>query len=242
LQIRRGENPKQLGQLFYELPTANGQLPTFTPMSSKTTLTIAFVSVIAFAATTYWLQRGYSFTVAAPTQQLSSFPLSFDGWQGQAEEITDGVANILDATDMLSLRFERGTEGPVFVHASTWTHPDNVAETCPHHPDICYRGNGWAPTGRSTMQIPVDGVGTIPVQCVVMQRGDQQVVVAFTYRMGDKFFADEASARTTQVGFFGSPVWPAVTKFMMQTTDPDIATAKPTIESFVKEFFKWHKP
>jgi hypothetical protein len=142
---------------------------------------------------------------------------------------------------MLSLRFQRGIDGPVFLHASTWTAPDSVAETCPHHPDICYRGNGWTPVERKMMQMTVVGAGSIPVQAIVMKRGDQQVTVAFTYRMGETFFADEANARSAQLKLFGTSVWPAVTKFMIQTPHSNIATAEPVIETFVKRFFEWQR-
>lgn len=200
---------------------------------------VALLAVLVFAGASFWLQSGYSFTVAKPTQQLSGFPTSFDGWVGQEEEITEGVAKILVASDVLSLRFVRGSEVPVFLHVSTWTEPDSVAETCPHHPDICYRGNGWSPKNRAVIPVHVDGVGDIPVQAVEMQRGDQHVIVAFTYRMGNAFFADEVSARRVQLDLFGIKVWPAVTKFMIQTNHQSIDAAKPTIEVFAKQFFSW---
>jgi EpsI family protein len=210
-------------------------------MNTKARLTVLGITVILFGLVSFLVQRGYSFTVAKPAQSLSEFPKEFAGWQGTEEEITEGVANILDASDMLSLRFQRGKDARVFLHASTWTAPDSVAETCPHHPDICYRGNGWTPIERKMLQVNVNGIGKIPVQAVVMKRGEQRVTVAFTYRMGSTFFADEANARSAQLKLFGTPEWPAVTKFMIQTANSTISAAEPAIETFVKQFFEWQR-
>ncbi len=210
-------------------------------MKTNTRLTVALLTVFLCSIGVFFVQQSYSFTVANPLQQLSEFPAEFDGWRGTEEEITDGVANILDATETLSLRFQQGGDLPVFVHSSVWTSPDSVAETCPHHPDVCYRGNGWTPTDRRTLQIQVEGVGQVPVQAVVMKRGDQQVTVAFTYRMGDAFFSSKPEARAVQLKLFGTKVWPAVTKFMIQVPDSSITAAEPKINIFVKKFFAWQR-
>jgi hypothetical protein len=203
---------------------------------------LAIIGLILFCIGSVWLQRGFSFSVLPPSQALSSFPRSFDGWTGDEEELSDGVANILDAHEMLSLRFTRGLDGPVFVHASTWIAPDSVSETCPHHPDICYRGNGWTPSDTTVIAIETTDSRTIPVQVSKMGRGDARVIVAFTYRMGDQFFADELAARSVQLKQFGNSTWPSVTKFMVQTPHESVEDAKPTIEYFTKKFFFWHDP
>jgi EpsI family protein len=209
--------------------------------SLHTRSVLALVAVVLVATVSMVVSRGYSFVVTPPIAKLSEFPMEIDGWVGTLEEVKDGVADILDASDMTSVRYMRGIDGPLFVHAATWTNPDSVAETCPHHPNICYRGNGWVPVVRKRVDLKIDSVGLVPIEMTVMQRGDQKVVVAFCYRMGDRFFADETEARLVQLGFWGQKSWPSVTKFMIQTPHSTIEPAQPLIEKFVREFFAWHR-
>lgn len=211
-------------------------------MRTKNSLIIALVMLVAFGSVALWVRQGLRFSVAAPTQKLSGFPKSVDGWQGTEEVLEEGVTKILSATDVLSLRFDRGAEAPVIVHASTWTDPDSVRNACPHHPDICYQAHGWTIQERENMEVEVERLGKIPVQSIVMRRGDQQVIVAFNYRIADNVYTDEKTARAMHLQFFGKPVWPAVTKLMIQVQGPDIASVKPKIEKFVQAFYRWYQP
>lgn len=198
--------------------------------------------LVAFGGIALWVRQGLRFTVAAPTQKLGGFPKSVDGWQGSEAELQEGVARILQAADILSLRFDKGAEPPVFVHASTWTDPDSVRNACPHHPDICYPAHGWSVQERRTMEVEVDRLGAVPIEAMVMRRGDEQVIVAFNYRIGDNVYTDEKTAHAMHLQFFGKPVWPAVTKMMVQIETTDIESAKPTIDTFVRAFYGWYQP
>lgn len=211
-------------------------------MQTRNSLLVALTMLVAFGAVALWVRQGLRFAVAAPTQKLSDFPKSIEGWEGVEAELQDGTERILKAADILSLRFERAAEPPVFVHATTWTDPDHVRNACPHSPTICYPATGWSMQERESLEVEVDRIGKVPVQAIVMQRGDQRLVVAFNYRIGDNVYTDEKTAHAMHLKYFGQPVWPAVTKLMIQIQSPDIASAKPNIERFVKAFYRWYQP
>ena len=211
-------------------------------MTTRTSLLVAAGMLVAFGALALGVRQGLRFTVATPSQKLSEFPRQVDGWQGSEDELKEGVTKILRAADILSLRFDKGAEPPVFLHASTWTDPDSVRNACPHHPDVCYPAHGWVPQERKNLEVEVEGLGKVPVQAIVMRRGDEQVIVAYHFRIGDNVYVDEETAHAMHLEYFGTPVWPAVTKLMIQLEATDVESARPTIEKFVRAFSRWYRP
>ena len=203
-------------------------------------LIAAIVSCSVLSIGMVIVKRGYSFTVIPPNVQLSDAPMQVGNWTAEKAELTEAEFGVLNAADVTSLRFDGPLNQVAFVHVATWTDPDEVAETCPHHPGVCYGGNGWFAMQTKRVEIEIDGIGDVPVEISLMDRGGERLVIAFTYAMGKHRFATDTDARLAQTRLWGQREWSAVTKYLLQLNSPDIDTAIPAIEELLGEFISWH--
>jgi EpsI family protein len=204
-------------------------------------LTWVIGALVVMAAGAYIAKTGYSFSVAVPNTRLSDFPKEWTSWKVTEEKLSEGVFEILDAHEVLNLDYSNEAGEHVAALIASWTNPDSVSETCPHHPTVCYGGNGWQVVRSEKLTVDVDGTGQVPLLLYEMQRGDARLVVGFCYRMGEHWFHDDTEARIIQLKLWGKNQWPAVVKFMVQTNDGSIAVAKPKIEAFARQFFSWYR-
>ena len=203
-------------------------------------LVAAIVSCSVLSIGVVIVKRGYSFTVIPPNVQLSDAPMQIGNWTAEQAELTEAEFGVLNAADVASLRFDGPLNQVAFVHVATWTDPDEVAETCPHHPGVCYGGNGWFAVQTNRVEIEIDGIGDVPVEISLMDRGGERLVIAFTYSMGEHRFATDTDARLAQTRLWGQREWPAVTKYLLQLNNADIDTAIPAIKELLGEFIRWH--
>ena len=184
------------------------------------------------------VRRGYAFTVQQPTIELDQFPTRLGDWETEPLPIAEGALQVLRATDSVGLRLTDPLGRTAQMHVAIWADPTEVAETCPHHPNVCYAGNGFMPiqTRQITLESPS---GPIPVELSVMAQGQQRVVIAFTYQMGQHRFCDDLQARRVQASLWGQKRWPAVTKYLVQVPATTIDQAQPIVEELLLLTDRW---
>lgn len=203
---------------------------------------IAAVTVcVVLSAAMIVVQRGYSFTVTESIASLSNAPMRVGEWTAEEAELTEAEFGVLNAAEVASLRFTNPIGKTAFMHVATWTDPDEVAETCPHHPGVCYVGNGWFSIDTRNPALEVEGVGAVPIEISLMDRDGERLVIAFSYSMGGQRFATETDARLVQTKFWGQQEWPSVTKYLIQVNAVDIDAALPDVEELLGEFIRWHE-
>ncbi|MEM9646193.1 MAG: exosortase C-terminal domain/associated protein EpsI [Planctomycetota bacterium] len=185
------------------------------------------------------VKRGYSFMVKPTNVRLSEAPKSIGNWVAENAELTDAEFGVLNAADVASLRFSDPIGRVAFMHVATWTDPDEVAETCPHHPGVCYAGNGWYAMQTTQIELDIDDVGLVPIEVSLMDRGGERLVIAFTYSMGEYRFSTDAEARLAQAKLWGSRQWPAVTKYLLQLNLDNVEQSVPIIQQLLGEFIRW---
>ncbi len=172
--------------------------------------------------------------------RLSNAPTIIGRWNSELAELSDGEYGVLNASDVSSRKFTDPSGQVAFVHMATWTDPDEIAETCPHHPGVCYAGNGWFSVETRAVQLEVPGVGFVPVEISVMQRDNQRIVIAFTYEMGQFRFSTDTDARLAQTQMWGQRQWPPVTKYLIQISAAEIEGAMPIVDELLSACIAWH--
>ncbi len=162
-------------------------------------------------------------------------------WVGEEAKIDERAFEILDAQDVVSLQYvQNGADAdPVFLNAAVWTNPDNLMETCPHHPGVCYSGNGWQLIEQEKLEIETSAGIVHYKPCSLKERNASRV--GFCYEMGEKRFVSDNEARITQLSLWGKEKWPSELKFLLQAYSSDIESAKPKLELFSRKFFEWWK-
>ncbi|MFK8110868.1 MAG: exosortase-associated EpsI family protein [Rubripirellula sp.] len=202
-------------------------------------LAISLVSILVVSCVMIFVERVSAFVVADPIVQLADAPRRMGDWIATEAELTDAEFGVLNASDVASLRLTDPLGRRAFMHVATWADPDEVAETCPHHPGVCYAGNGWFPAETKLIQLDVEQMGLVPVEISVMERNDQKIVIAYTYTMGKESFATDSAARLAQAKLWGSHQWPPVTKYLIQVDAQTIDDAEPVVDELLGGFLNW---
>jgi hypothetical protein len=209
-------------------------------ISQKTRLIIGVSAACVVLVVSLVARQGYSYSVMQPTASLDEMPRNIGEWWSEPAELTEAEFGVLNATDVASLRFKDPIGRVAFLHIATWTDPDEIAETCPHHPNVCYTGNGWFPVETRRLELNVEDVGDVPIEISLMDRNGERLVLAFSYVMGTHRFATDTDARIIQTQYWGQSIWPPVTKYMLQVTADDIDTALPQIQEVLGTAMRWH--
>jgi EpsI family protein len=134
------------------------------------------VLVVAFAPcalATMALDRRPS--VAAPPI-ATSLPATIAGWESRELPIEDYVRRILDTDDLLSRRYARPGEHPVFLYVAASRGDRKVA----HPPEVCAPGNGYLVEDRGE----VDLAGGVRAVRFLLVRGADRQMIAYFYAAG----------------------------------------------------------
>lgn len=186
------------------------------------------------------VRRGYSFSVQQPTFRLAEMPRSLGDWAIEMAAMSEGERQVLGADDSLSWKLTDPAGQVAFLHIATWADEVEIAETCPHHPAVCYRGNGFTAIETKNDEISLPNGDPVPVEMSVMKRGQETVSIGFTYQMGKQRFATDGEARFAQAQLWGQKQWPPVTKFLVQVNSDRLQRAAPEIESLLKASIAWY--
>lgn len=199
---------------------------------------MATLAIGLMAACMIFAESGFSGEVVTPEFQIDEIPLQFNGWHGHIQEIDDEVFRVLGADTEISAKYEKAHEPSLFVHFAVWSDSNVITESCPHHPNSCYGGQGWRP--EETKRILIESAdGPVPVQLTLFQRGFESIVVAHNYRMGSHVFTTFKEGDEVIRGLWGAQQWPAVVKFLIQIPASNLESAESIAKEVAPDLLNW---
>ena len=176
------------------------------------------------------VREGYTFEVVPLHRELESLPLVLDEWHGADVPMADdGTREILNAQSTVNRVYQNRDGVAVSLNVSAWLRPETVSAAAPHIPKICYANAGWSIVEEREVLLNTS-TGDIPLVALLLERGDQRIVVAYWYQMGESYFTSVEDARRIHRLFWGQPRWPATFKVLIQTTARRIEAGLPPIE------------
>ncbi len=187
--------------------------------------------LVASYASVAWVRSGYSFTVAPPDFVLADLPLELGPWRGEELSIQDDTIRVMNAHSFVNRVYRDSIGRSVSMHAAVWTKAAEVGQTTPHHPQVCYPAAGWEIMGRRKTSFDLAGT-QVPMECMLLQRRGESVVVGHWYEMGDKVFTSPDQGVTALCSLWGEPIWPSSVKFLVQTPGNSLADAEPLLIEF----------
>lgn len=130
------------------------------------------------------------------TRNAQNIPMRIGDWKGQETELDlSCFEKQLETTDIISRRYVNSAgEGVTCMVVY------GIVESI-HQPTLCMRGSGWAIKATQTLPIHPGGGKNkeIRVNKVLLQRGQQQNIVIYWFKMKDDFMS---SHKLLQLRFF----------------------------------------
>ncbi len=192
---------------------------------------VLLVLLSASYACIAWVRSGYSFTVEPPDFVLADLPLELGQWRGEEIEIRDDTVKVINAHSFVNRVYRDSIGRSVSMHAAVWAEAAEVGQTTPHHPQVCYPAAGWEIMDRHMSSFDVAGT-QVPMECMLLQRHGESVVVGHWYEMGDNVFTSPDQGVSALCSLWGEPIWPSTVKFLVQTHGNSLAEAEPLLIEF----------
>ncbi len=108
-----------------------------------------------------------------------------------------------------------------------------------HNPPNCYVANGWKQVTDTTEKVPVADGMTVPVSLITWEKGDERVVVAYWYQLGDHILYDRFDLGNVRLKLRGQSAWPVLLKVMAQATLDNPEETQKALLAFAEEVAKW---
>lgn len=196
--------------------------------------TVLATSLLISGGAVAWFQSTFHVDSVPPDVPLSAIPLRLLDWSGQDVALRDDTARVLGAHSYLNRVYRDPIDREVILHAAVFTTPQ-FRGGAPHHPEICYPAAGWQVVQRQNDTVTGDS-GELAFQMILFQRGTDRVVTAHWYEVGDETFISASGGRSQLFRSWRDNKLPCTEKFLVELTQPSIAAAKPTVESFLLAF------
>lgn len=119
-----------------------------------------------------------------------TFPLYFDGWRGEQENLQQIVIDKLALTDYLLNNYARDGEPPVNFYVAYYA--SQRKGVSPHSPRVCVPGGGWSITDLERVRIELDGRDQpVNVNRAVIQNGMHRQIVYYWFKQRGRDIANE---------------------------------------------------
>ena len=123
-------------------------------------------------------------------EQFVTFPLHFDGWRGEQQNLQQIVTEKLALTDYLLNNYSK--EGSIPVNFYVAYYASQRKGVSPHSPRVCVPGGGWSITDLKRVAIEVDSRDEpIRVNRAVVQNGRNQQLVYYWFKQRGRDIANE---------------------------------------------------
>ena len=123
-------------------------------------------------------------------EKFVSFPLYFDGWQGQQDNLDPIVTDQLQVTDYLLNNYVRPDSPPVNFYVAYY-HSQRKGVS-PHSPRVCVPGGGWSITDLERVKIKLnDDKGQLDVNRAIIQNGMNKQLVYYWFKQRGRDIANE---------------------------------------------------
>jgi EpsI family protein len=119
-----------------------------------------------------------------------SFPLYFDGWQGQQDNLESIVTDVLQVTDYLLNDYERPDTPGVNLYVAYYK--SQRKGVSPHSPRVCVPGGGWSITDLQRLTVDLsDNSGQVRVNRAIIQNGLNKQLVYYWFKQRGRDIASE---------------------------------------------------
>jgi len=123
-------------------------------------------------------------------EKFVTFPLYFDGWAGQQDNLQPIVYDKLKLTDYVLNNYTKGTSTPVNLYVAYYASQRKGAS--PHSPRVCVPGGGWSITDLKRVNVDLeDHDGSVKVNRAVIQNGLNKQLVYYWFKQRGRDIASE---------------------------------------------------
>lgn len=123
-------------------------------------------------------------------EKFVSFPLYFDGWQGEQENLEPIVYNTLGLTDYVLNNYSRPSGAPVNFYVAYYE--SQRKGISPHSPRVCVPGGGWSITDLERVEVKLENRDVpIRVNRAVIQNGLNRQLVYYWFKQRGRDIANE---------------------------------------------------
>lgn len=174
--------------------------------------------------------------VTLPDWSLQELPDQFGDWHGKEIKLDPTITAATGAAMIVDRNFQRGLEQSVILHTAMFKNPrDGVY----HSPLNCYAAGGWKKIDESVEKVQVADNLTVPVNVVAWEKGNQRILVAFWYQLGDYVVHDRFELGLLRRKMHGQEEWPVLFKVMTQIDVNDPEQAKKSLLDLTTQVGKW---
>ncbi len=187
---RLSRNPRSWAQVFAAPnghAVSNGDFRRQTREVPKPFIACVVLVLVALAT----LQLIDNRDEIIPERQLFiSFPLGFDGWIGEQDNLRPIVYDRLGLTDYVLNNYSRDGAPPVNLYVAYYE--SQRKGVSPHSPRVCIPGGGWSISGLERFELDAKGKnGPVRVNRAVIQNGKARQLVYYWFKQRGRDMASE---------------------------------------------------
>jgi exosortase D (VPLPA-CTERM-specific) len=123
-------------------------------------------------------------------EQFVSFPLEFEGWAGEQENLAPIVYNSLGLTDYILNNYIKASAPPVNFYVAYYE--SQRKGVSPHSPRVCIPGGGWSITDLKRVKLNVKNYDNpVNVNRAIIQNGPNKQLVYYWFKQRGRDIANE---------------------------------------------------
>jgi len=187
---RIGKRPVSFAKVF-GMP-ATPPLPTENVERRPRGLSGPFIACVALIAVSFGVIKSVNTrTEIIPQREpFVTFPLHFDGWRGEQENLKQIITDKLALTDYLLNNYSRDSGPPVNFYVAYYASQRKGAS--PHSPRVCVPGGGWSITDLKRTAINLEnGKSPLNVNRAIIQNGMHRQLVYYWFKQRGRDIANE---------------------------------------------------
>lgn len=152
--------------------------------------------------------------VEMPPWKLDQMPTDLGDWHGEPTEVDSRIFRNLGAAQTHDTLFYPPFGPPVVAHVAIF---DKDSSGLPHHPNLCYSGNGYREITTRNIRLRTDAGREIPAALATYQRENDRLAVLFWYQYGDRILTNSNQMSAARLAVGTRRARPATIKVMLQT-------------------------
>lgn len=152
--------------------------------------------------------------VEMPPWKLDEMPRELGDWHGEPTEVDSRIFRNLGASQTRDTLFHPPFGLPVVAHVAIF---EQESSGLPHHPNLCYGGNGYRETGQRGIRIRTDRGREVPASLATYERENDRLAVLFWYQYGERVLTESSQMAAARLAVGARRARPAMIKVMLQT-------------------------
>jgi len=174
--------------------------------------------------------------VELPPWKLDRMPMDLGQWHGEPTEVDSRIFRNLGASQTRDTLFRPPFGPPVVAHVALFT---EESSGLPHHPNLCYGGNGYRQASERAIRLRTDSGREVPAKVITYERQDDRLAVLFWYQYGDRILTESSQASAARLAVGGLRARPAMVKVMLQTTLDSPHEAEGRLRELARLILAW---